>query len=82
MNLRAPATISIPSVNERPEHEREGEGETHSPTAAPLAAAGVSGIKHAKTSTMLKHWPTVPHKNSFRLPTRSMMNQDTVAKMA
>ena len=53
-----------------------------SPTAAPLAAAVVPGIKHEKTRTMLKHWPTVPHRNSFRRPTRSMMNQDTVAKIA
>lgn len=53
-----------------------------SPTAAPLAAAGVPGIKHEKTRTILRHWPTVPQRKSFRRPTRSMMNQDTVAEMA
>ena len=54
----------------------------NSPTAAPFAAAGVPGIKQANTITMLRPWPTVPHRKSFRRPARSMMNQLTVAKMA
>jgi hypothetical protein len=29
-----------------------------------------------------KDWPTVPQRKSFRLPTRSMMNHEVVAKMA
>ena len=52
------------------------------PTAAPFAAAGVPGIRQLNTSTIDKHCPTVPHRNSLRLPTLSMMNQETVAKQA
>lgn len=51
------------------------------PTAAPLAAASVPGMRQLKTSTILNPWPTVPQRKSLRLPARSMMNQLTVAKM-
>lgn len=53
-----------------------------SPVAAPLAAAVVPGIKHAKTTTILRHCPTVPQRKSFLRPTLSMINQLTVAKIA
>ena len=52
------------------------------PTAAPFAAAAVPGIKQPNTSTIDRHCPTVPHKNNFLLPTLSMINHDTVAKIA
>jgi hypothetical protein len=51
------------------------------PTAAPFAADGVPGIKQAKVRTIERHWPTVPHRKSLRLPTLSIRNHDNVAKI-
>lgn len=53
----------------------------NSPTAAPLADCRSPGIRQAKVMIMDVIWPTVPHRNSFLRPTRSMMNHETVAKM-
>lgn len=50
------------------------------PAAAPLAAPCVPGIKQANVMIMLAICPTVPHRNIFRLPALSIMNQEVVAK--
>lgn len=52
------------------------------PTAAPLALLGVSTIRQENVISIDRLCPTVPHKKSLRRPARSMMNQETVAKIA
>ena len=53
-----------------------------SPTAAPLAAVGVPGIRQANVRTMDSIWPMVDQMKMLRRPARSIMNQETVAKQA
>ena len=52
------------------------------PTAAPLAALGVPGMRQAKVRIMDNICPAVPQRKSLRRPTRSMINHEQVEKAA